>query len=100
MKTRKILLLIGCWAVGLSGMCATLRYTRADVWEAYEGFNRNYLDSLKYIYKTDTSFPRAVDRGNGAAAIWCQPIYWDMAMNAYRLARSQKDTEREKSTRR
>lgn len=96
MKTRKILLLIGCWAVGLSGMCATLRYTRADVWEAYEGFNRNYLDSLKYIYKTDTSFPRAVDRGNGAAAIWCQPIYWDMAMNAYRLARSQKDTEREK----
>ena len=37
---------------------------------------------------------RAVDRGNGAAAIWCQPIYWDMAMNAYKLAKAQKDKKK------
>ncbi|MCQ4775636.1 glycoside hydrolase family 76 protein, partial [Lacrimispora saccharolytica] len=48
------------------------------------------------IYKTDTSFEQAVDRGNGAAAIWCQPIYWEMAMNAYKLAKSEKDKRRTK----
>ena len=69
-------------------------YTYQTVWKAYEGFNRVFLDSEKGIYKTDTSFPRAVDRGNGAAAIWCQPIYWDMAMNAYRLAEKRKDPEK------
>lgn len=55
-------------------------------WTAYDSFNRTLMDPAKHIYKTNTSFPKAVDRGNGAAAIWCQPIYWDMAMNAYRLA--------------
>lgn len=71
-------------------------YTQVDVWEAYESFNRYLLDQTKYIYKTDTSFPQATDRWNGAAAIWCQPIYWDMAMNAYKLARKQKDGHRAK----
>ncbi len=70
-------------------------YTNRDVWEAYEGFNRTFLDTDKYIYKTTSSYQRAVDRGNGAAAIWCQPIYWDMAMNAYQLAKAQNDSERE-----
>ena len=65
-----------------------------EVWEAYESFNRVFMDSVKYIYKTDTSFPRATDRFNGAAAIWCQPIYWDMSMNAYRLAKAEKDKKR------
>ena len=41
-------------------------------------------------------FEQAVDRGNGAAAIWCQPIYWEMAMNAYKLAKSEKDKRRTK----
>ena len=50
-------------------------YTNEDVWAAYEGFNNTLLDSNKYIYKTNSSYPSAVDRGNGAAAIWCQPIY-------------------------
>ena len=71
-------------------------YTMQTVWTAYEGFNNVFLDKEKYIYKTDTSFPRAVDRGNGAAAIWCQPIYWDMSMNAYLLARRQRDRKRAK----
>ncbi len=48
----------------------------------------------KYIYKTTSSYEQAVDRGHGAAAIWCQPIYWDMSMNAYKLAKAQKDKKK------
>lgn len=65
-----------------------------DVWVAYEGFNNVMLDKDKYIYRTNSSFARAVDRWNGAAAIWCQPIFWDMAMNAYKLAERKNDTKR------
>lgn len=74
----------------------TYTYTNEDVWTAYEGFNNTLLDSNKYIYKTNSSYEQAVDRGNGAAAIWCQPIYFDMAMNAYKLAGAQKDKARKK----
>mgnify|MGYP001509598450 CR=1 FL=1 len=77
----------------------TSGYTQKEVWMAYDGFNKTFLDSNKYIYKTDTSFEQAVDRGNGAAAIWCQPIYWEMAMNAYKLAKSEKDKRRTKEMR-
>ena len=59
-------------------------YTNEDVWAAYEGFNNTLLDPDKYIYKTTSAYEQAVDRGHGAAAIWCQPIYWDMSMNAYK----------------
>lgn len=84
------------WAVGNLGKANQKKhaYTNEDVWAAYEGFNNTLLDSNKYIYKTNSSYPSAVDRGNGAAAIWCQPIYWDMAMNAYKLAKAQKDKKR------
>lgn len=71
-------------------------YTLDDVWTAYDGFNRNLLDAEKYIYKTNTSFEHATDRWNGAAAIWCQPMYWDMALNAWQLAERLRDTERAK----
>lgn len=71
-------------------------YTNADVWAAYEGFNKHLLDPDKFIYKTNTSFEHAVDRDRGAAAIWCQPMYMDMAMNAYQLAKDQKDKTKEK----
>ena len=73
-------------------------YTREVVWAAYEGFNNTLLDSDKYIYKTNSSFPAATDRFHGAAAIWCQPIYLDMAMNAYKLAKAQKDKQKIKYT--
>lgn len=84
------------WAVGNSGKANQKKhaYTNEDVWAAYEGFNNTLLDPNKYIYKTNSSYPSAVDRGNGAAAIWCQPIYWDMAMNAYKLAKAQKDRKK------
>lgn len=79
------------WAIGSLGETSRKKhaYTNKDVWAAYEGFNRTLLDSDKYIYKTNSSYPSAVDRGNGVAAIWCQPIYWDMAMNAYKPAKAQ-----------
>ena len=66
------------WAVGNLGKANQKKhaYTNEDVWAAYEGFNNTLLDSNKYIYKTNSSYPSAVDRGNGAAAIWCQPINW------------------------
>ena len=85
------------WAVGNSGKANQKKraYTNEDVWAAYEGFNNTLLDSNKYIYKTNSSYPSAVDRGNGAAAIWCQPIYWDMAMNAYKRAKAEGDTQKE-----
>ncbi|MDD3038286.1 glycoside hydrolase family 76 protein [Bacteroides sp.] len=72
----------------------TFAYTNDDVWAAYEGFNKTLLDSGKYIYKTNSSDKNATDRFNGAAAIWCQPTYWDMAMNAYKLAKTQKDKKK------
>ena len=69
-------------------------YTMADVWAAYEGFNNVFLDTKKYIYKHDNTFARAKDRFNGAAAIWCQPMYWNMAMDAYLLAEKVGDKKR------
>lgn len=70
------------------------RNTPEDVWIAYESFNNVFLDRNKYIYKAGSSCKAATDRYNGAAAIWCQPIYWDMAMNAYKLAKAEKNKKR------
>ena len=36
----------------------TVGYTQKEVWMAYDGFNKTFLDSNKYIYKTDTSLNR------------------------------------------
>ena len=66
-------------------------YTNADTWKAYEAFNEHLLDQNKFIYKSSTADKAAVDRWNGAAAIWCQPTYWDMAMNAYKILRKNKN---------
>lgn len=70
-------------------------YTNEDVWTAYEAFNNYLLDADKNIYKTSTAYSSAVDRYNGAAAIWCQPFYCDMAMNAYKRAKVEGNEEKE-----
>ncbi len=67
----------------------------ADTWRAYDAFNAVYLDSAKYIYKNTNRDTAATDRWNGAAAIWCQPMYVDMAMNAASLAGRVGDKNRE-----
>lgn len=70
--------------------------TIEDVWTAYDAFNKVYLDTKKYIYKNTDRDRAARGRDRGAAAIWCQPMYVDMALNAVELAKKQGDTEREK----
>lgn len=70
-------------------------YTDADTWAAYEAFNDYLLDANKNIYKESTAFSAATDRWNGAAAIWCQPMYWDMAMSAYERAKAEGDSGKE-----
>lgn len=70
-----------------------------QAFEAYDAFNTVFLDSTRYIYKNTTADSAAVDRWGGAAAIWCQPMYADMAMNAMLLARENGDKEREEQYR-
>ncbi len=66
-------------------------YTNEDTWVAYEAFNRYLLDPQKNIYKEFTTDKAAVEREKGAAAIWCQPMYVDMAMNAYKRAQKERN---------
>lgn len=63
-----------------------LAYTIDDIWTAYDAFNNVYLDTDKMIYRNTSADPHATDRFHGAAAIWCQPMYVDMALNAATLA--------------
>ena len=72
----------------------TITYTDADEWKAYDDFNRVFLDTKKNIYRDYSDRPSAVDRWGGAAAIWCQAIYYDMAVNAYRRAVQENDATR------
>ncbi len=57
----------------------------------YDRFNTTFLDSTKFIYKDLKSRPHAVDRWNGAAAIWCQATYYDMAISAYERSKREHD---------
>ena len=91
--TRFLLWLAGVVCAGqLSAQ--TISYTDADEWQAYDNFNRVFLDTRKYIYRDYSDRPNAVDRWGGAAAIWCQAIYYDMAVNAYRRALQENDATR------
>ena len=80
----------------LNAHAQVLNYNMDEVWRTYDSFNEEFLDTEKGIYKVDTSFDRATDRWNGAAAIWCQPMFWDMAINAHQLALKTKDKPRAK----
>lgn len=86
--------------IGLAACGSSKAVSQADKsFEAYDAFNSVFLDSAKYIYKNTSVDSAAVDRWNGAAAIWCQPMYADMAMNAMLLARKEGDKEREEQYR-
>lgn len=63
----------------------------ADVYTQYDKFNSLFLDSTKYIYRNHLDAPHAVDRWNGAAAIWCQAIFFDMSIEAYLCAKNDGD---------
>lgn len=84
----------------LIAACATvahaqvITYTDSMQWKAYDDFNEVFLDKSKYIYRDYSDRPVAVDRWGGAAAIWCQAIYFDMVVNAYRRAEAEGDKAR------
>lgn len=78
-----------------TAMSQDFSWTEQDVWTAYDAFFNNLMDKGRGIYKADTKQPNASHRGNGyrdkdvsgcAAAIWCQAPYFDMAVNAVKLA--------------
>ena len=77
--------------------------TSEEQWAIYDAFNDALLDKSKYIYKADTKQAKADHRGNGyrdndvsgcAAAIWCQAMYYDMVINAYKRAKLEGDETR------
>ena len=53
---------------------------------SYEAFHRHLCDPARMIYKEHSGQTEAKARFKGAAAIWCQAIFFDMAVNAVRRA--------------
>ena len=91
---KRFILILTCIC---GALFARAQYTFTDSvqWQTYEDFNRIFLDTKKYIYRDHSARVNAVDRWNGAAAIWCQAIFYDMVQNAYRRAVAQGDKTRQ-----
>ncbi len=64
--------------------------------KAYDAFNKVYLDVDRNIYRNTDRDKAAIGRDRGAAAIWCQPMFVDMAINAADLAQRAGDSKRQK----
>lgn len=90
----KRLIVIFAWACIMIPACAQYTYTDSIQWQTYEDFNKVFLDTKKNIYRDHSARVNAVDRWNGAAAIWCQAIFYDMVQNAYRRAVAEGDEAR------
>lgn len=88
------LLLSMCSMIASCNSASHTTYSVKDAWTAYDAFNSCYLDSTNYLYKNTSADTAAIDRWNGAAAIWCQPMFLDMAMNAMLLAEKTDNSER------
>ncbi|MBD5270445.1 MAG: alpha-1,6-mannanase [Bacteroides sp.] len=103
MNLRNSLLSLGAAALIGLGMssCSASRKTIVfnpatfSTFQVYDDFNRVFLDSAKYIYRNTSKDPHATDRFHGAAAIWCQPMYVDMALNAMLLAQREGNVVKE-----
>lgn len=91
---KRLILILACVC---GAVCARAQYTYTDSiqWLTYEDFNRVFLDTKKNIYRDHSARVDAVDRWNGAAAIWCQAIFYDMVQNAYRRAVAENDLARQ-----
>ena len=105
MKRLTIFLLSLLVGVAYASAQVNITYDDEAEWKAYDDFNDAFLDKTRYIYKADTKQPNADHRGNGyrdkdvsgcAAAIWCQAIMYDMAINAYNRAKAEGNTVRMK----
>ena len=91
---RKFILILAC-VCGICSARAQYTYTDSVQWQTYEDFNKVFLDTKKNIYRDHSARENAVDRWNGAAAIWCQAIFYDMVQNAYRRAVAEGDSVRQ-----
>lgn len=69
-------------------------YTTADTWKSYEAFNEYLFDKQTHVYKVNSDIADGADNKSTIGAIWTQAIYWDMAMNAYKLAVKQNDQQK------
>ena len=103
MKRLTIFLLSLLAGVAYANAQVNITYDDEAEWKAYDDFNDAFLDKTRYFYKADTKQPSADHRGNGyrdgdvsgcAAAIWCQAIMYDMAINAYKRAKAEGDETR------
>lgn len=95
MRMKRIILIIFACVCGILYARAQYTYTDSIQWQTYEDFNKIFLDTKKSIYRDHSARVNAVDRWNGAAAIWCQAIFYDMVQNAYRRAVAEKDEDRQ-----
>ncbi|ANI90643.1 hypothetical protein A9P82_06075 [Arachidicoccus ginsenosidimutans] len=70
-------------------------YTNTDTWTAYDAFNRYLFDKQTHVYKVNTDTEDGAHTRASLGAIWTQATYWDMAMNAYKLAVKENDADRQ-----
>ena len=70
-------------------------YSDTDTWKAYEAFNQCLLDPETHVYKVNSAIADGADSKATIGAIWTQAIYWDMAMNAYKLAVKGNDRQKQ-----
>lgn len=70
-------------------------YANADTWVAYDSFNQYLLDKNTYVYKVDSDTKDGANTKATLGAIWTQAMYWDMAMNAYKRAVADNETDKQ-----
>lgn len=70
-------------------------YSKADSWKAYDAFNQHLFDNDTHLYKVNTEIADGANNKSTIGAIWTQAIYWDMAMDAYKLAVKENDPQRQ-----
>ncbi|MDE1191031.1 MAG: glycoside hydrolase family 76 protein [Arachidicoccus sp.] len=70
-------------------------YTITDTWAAYDAFNQYFFDKQTHTYKLNTDTQDGANTKATLGAVWTQATYWDMAMNAYKLAVKEKDSDKQ-----
>ncbi|MFT4093024.1 MAG: glycoside hydrolase family 76 protein [Niabella sp.] len=70
-------------------------YSDTDTWAAYDAFNQYLFDDQTHIYKVDTDTEDGANTKATLGSVWTQAMYWDMAMNAYKKAVTDNDTDKQ-----
>lgn len=87
-KTRVLTLLFAlvatlAWAGNGAGDKQPKPFTKKDALTALDAFHNTFYNPEMKLYAIDSN-------KHGRAAIWVQPIYWDMIMNAYKQTKNPK----------